>query len=568
MKTQLTIYDEANAMRGNHLRIDLLDIDRLVKVNELKEITNPITFSKNNTPTSDGLLSNEIFGITMYDRMNTCAYIDLGGWFINPVLYKTWSKLDKKIIACVNETKYFSIDKSGALQEDENGETGIKFLKNNFNKINIARTASIKRDMNVDFINRCKNTPGAFMRKQIVIPAALRDVDTSKGGRVSLGLINELYRNLILATRALKESSDYGLDMSGATRGRIQDLIIKIFDYFGNGTTINGEETGALVPGKLGVLRRAVMSKTTDYSSRLVLSAPDLNVEKQSDLQSTLEYSAIPLSHVLSNFTPYIIFSVKRYFENAFSGGKSIQPSLTATGTEPKYPKDYQMQFSEDRILKEINRFCEGYSNRFIPITVETTDGDTVRLTFKGLNTTYEEYEKNVGNSPVVERDFTWCDLFFICATEVTSDKHVIVCRYPIDSIYNQFPTKIHISSTTQTEPMIVDGKAYTNYPYIRQEDIGTNTSNRFVDSARLCNLFLEGLNGDYDGDTGTVKGIYSNEANAELDKVMNSNFNYIGLGGTPIRTAGNEAFQCLYSMTLTLPGEDEKLNTPVFGKV
>lgn len=424
---------ERNAMRGNHLRVSLLDVDRLVKANDLKEITNPITFAKNNVPTPDGLLSNEIFGITMYDRMNTCAYIDLGDWFIHPEVYKTWSKLDKKIIACVAETKRFIIDDKGVLQESEDGETGIKFLRKNFDRINIARTASIKRDMNVDFINACKKDPGAFIRKLIVIPAALRDVDTSKGGKVSLGLINELYVSLILSARALRESMDYGLDMSGATRARLQDYLVKIFDYFGNGTTINGETTGALVPGKLGVLRRAVMSKTTDYSSRSVMSAPDLRVEKQSELQSTLDYAAIPLAQCISNFTPYIIFSAKRFFENAFSGGKPIRPSINAKSTEPKYPKDYQMQFSEDRILKEINRFCEGYSNRFIPIEVECADGSKAHLSFKGFNTTYEEYQKNAGNMPIVDRDFTWCDLFFICASEVTVDKHVTVTRYPIN---------------------------------------------------------------------------------------------------------------------------------------
>ena len=66
--------------------------------------------------------------------------------------------------------------------------------------------------------------------------------------------------------------------------------------------------------------------------------------------------------------------------------------------------------------------------------------------------------------------------------------------------MYNQFPSRIHVSSTIKTEPMVVDNKFYPNYPYIRQNDIGTNTSNKFVDSVRICNLFLDGLNGDYDG--------------------------------------------------------------------
>lgn len=187
---EATFKGSKNPVRANHLRVELLDMERLVKVNELKPVTNPITFQKNNNPTPDGLLSNEIFGISMYDRMNTCAYIDLHEWFMSPLIYKTWARLDKKIVACVNETKYFKIDDKGVLVEDPDGETGIEFLRKNFNRINIARTASIKRDQNATFLESYKNKPGAFIKKMLVIPAALRDVDTSKGGRVSLGEAN------------------------------------------------------------------------------------------------------------------------------------------------------------------------------------------------------------------------------------------------------------------------------------------------------------------------------------------------------------------------------------------
>lgn len=55
-------------------------------------------------------------------------------------------------------------------------------------------------------------------------------------------------------------------------------------------------------------------------------------------------------------------------------------------------------------------------------------------------------------------------------------------------------------------------------------------------------------------------------EANEELERVMKANFNFIGLGGTPIRNAGNEAFQSLYNMTLLLPDAKGKTSTPTFG--
>lgn len=113
---------------------------------------------------------------------------------------------------------------------------------------------------------------------------------------------------------------------------------------------------------------------------------------------------------------------------------------------------------------------------------------------------------------------------------------------------------------------MVVDGKFYPKYPYIRQGDIGKNTSNMFINSAQVCNLYLEGLVGDYDGDTVTATPIYSVEANEEVERVLNANYNLINMGGTPIRTPGNEAYQAMYNMTLVLP-DAKGLSAPVFGK-
>ena len=108
---------------SNHLRVDLIDPDKLVKENNLQEITNPVFFIRNSVPTPDGLLSNEIFGITKYDRANTFAYIDLYETFLNPLLYKIWCKVDSKVKECIHGTKKFNITNDGTLVYDENGST-------------------------------------------------------------------------------------------------------------------------------------------------------------------------------------------------------------------------------------------------------------------------------------------------------------------------------------------------------------------------------------------------------------------------------------------------------------
>ena len=67
---------------------------------------------------------------------------------------------------------------------------------------------------------------------------------------------------------------------------------------------------------------------------------------------------------------------------------------------------------------------------------------------------------------------------------------------------------------------------------------------------------------GDYDGDTATIKGVYSIEANQELDRVMKNKYNFINSGNKPVRAISNEAIFSLYSLTEGLPN-DNKSYTP-----
>ena len=51
------------------------------------------------------------------------------------------------------------------------------------------------------------------------------------------------------------------------------------------------------------------------------------------------------------------------------------------------------------------------------------------------------------------------------------------------------------------------------------------------------------------------------------MEKTIRSNFNFINMGGKPIRNPGNEAYQSIYNMTLLL--KDAKgISNPIFGKM
>ena len=205
----------------------LLDIEDFIKKNDVKEISNPIFFNQNKLPTSDGLLSNEIFGITKEERANRFGYIDLHGTFLHPLVYKVWSALDKNIKSIVHGIDNFVIDSNGQFKQDPNGKTGIKFLKDNINKIKIRSTDSTKRDRVIEFLNISK--PLMFITKYPVIPAFYRDVNT-EGGKVGVGDINKYYNSIIIAPKALAEAQDYGLSLSNSQAGRMQEILLQVYN--------------------------------------------------------------------------------------------------------------------------------------------------------------------------------------------------------------------------------------------------------------------------------------------------------------------------------------------------
>lgn len=66
------------------------------------------------------------------------------------------------------------------------------------------------------------------------------------------------------------------------------------------------------------------------------------------------------------------------------------------------------------------------------------------------------------------------------------------------------------------------------------------------------------------DGDTTSVKGIYSEEANAELKAQINSNMHFIALNGITEMHSQKQAVHALYALTLEVPGM-RKLEEPEF---
>ena len=128
------------------MKINLYDVDEFVKINHLQEVTSGVLFQRGGVPHPEGLLSNDIFGITVKSRKETFAYIDLHGHFFHPHMYKVVRYMFRNVDKIINGEEFYSINEEGILVVDrENGQTGIEFLYNNWNKIKWNKTICLNR---------------------------------------------------------------------------------------------------------------------------------------------------------------------------------------------------------------------------------------------------------------------------------------------------------------------------------------------------------------------------------------------------------------------------------------
>lgn len=554
------------------LRLDLLDVDMFVKENELVPVTDPLFFN-GEKPTSAGLLSNEIFGISTQERSGVYSYIDLGEYFISPLAYSAMCKLNTKIPAIIAGNDKFSISEKGILTPDENGNTGLKWFYKNYDKVNWSDNAKSNRKIKIAFLKKCRKQ--VWINKFPIIPAFYRDVNTKTSGSIGVGEINKLYASLLTAVNSLKSISEYGLDISESVRVRIQNIINQIFDWFGGGTTINGVPTSGNIPGKNGLIKKASLYKTVDYSTGLVMTAANINVESYEDMMCTTDRSEVPLASAIVNFKPFIEFWLRRFFEQQFVGRSYINFKYKDKVLELPL-KDYMLMYNDEEYSKQIERFVHGYSNRLIPLKIPF-DMDRVIPILKENNVPLKELNqyinvsfKSTPESEPQKRRLTWCDLFYRAAVEMTEDKYVMATRFPIDSYLNQLPTKFNISSTTKTESVYIENltggyEFHKWYPYIRDDMIGSNTSSLFKDSFSISDALIDAMTLDYDGDTATLKPIYTVEANEELREHMgNGLVQLIGMDGTSARKVTNENIMLLYTLT-NQPDRDIKLTDPIF---
>lgn len=468
------------------MKIDIIDMDELISLNKLSEITSPILFTRAGVPDPNGLVSNEIFGVNTTSRKETFAYIDLHGPFFNPHVYKVIRRMYRKIDKIVNGEDYVSLDKDGHIVDDEYGETGIRFLYDNWDRINWVRSsgASRQRQERESLLQSLKKNE-IFMTKQIVLPAFYRDVTTNSGAGAETGSINNLYSRLIRLASTIENQSLFQFQFNG-TNYNIQQTILEVYDYF----KVKIEKKG-------GLIRKYLMGKSCDYCVRTVITNATYHANRPEELFVDFKHTAIPMAQVCSLAYPFVLRYVKAFFERELIDNKTAKllydPSTDSARTmELKDPESY---YSEKYITRRINMFIRDPESRFDPIEVPTKERE--RMYYLYLTGKRTNPANTSELSTIMNRRMTWTDLLYMACVDVVKDKHCMITRYPINDEYNIFSTRIRVSSTIKTMPVMINEQIYEWYPVVDFTVDEEKIPSLFNDATEFSNAYLDGIDGD-----------------------------------------------------------------------
>ena len=469
------------------MKIELLDIERLIAANKLQEVKSPRLFSNKMMFDPDGILSNDIFGISKGDRRSTFGYINLNRHFIHPHIYaKVLKSVFRNVIYIVSGQRYYSVKDGKLIEDEDNGWTGIEELYKHWNVINWSKNISSTDTTSAKLLLKLTRDQ-VFITKMLVCPPAYRDVMLA--GTVDssdhVNEVNDLYIKLIRMVALLNEGGIFA-STQYATQSKVQDTLVDIMTFFKN-----------QISKKQGLIRKNLIGKSVDYGVRTVISAGTYNHESINDSMVDFETSALPISQCCSTFYPFIEAWLKNFFTREIVNNPNIISYYDYEQQKeiPAQLKDPDIQFSEKNIKKIINDYVFNPDNRFKVINIDAITpgpkGDIIKKTaiiLKGKVILKNNIEK------VLNRAMTVTDILYLACVDSCEKRHIMVSRYPVGTDKGIYFNNIRVQSTTNHVRVIYNGKEYPFYPDIDLKIPTDKVGVQFIDTLVMSNSHLDGM--------------------------------------------------------------------------
>ena len=502
------------------MNIDLLILsdDNVKMLRKIEALDIYDGVSRNFHPT--GLFSTEIFGkVGDSKRDSTFAYIDLGVPIYHPFIFKTIVKL-RSLYGEIMSGKTYAIFnkeiKDFVKSNPMEGQTGYHFFVSNFDKIDLLKNESIKRDYYVDLVEKYK---GKYLMKHlIVLPAGLRDVEVDKNNRTTENEINKPYRKALGYSNLIKDiNTELNIEYINQIRYNIQLTVLEIYTFIKE-----------MLEGKKGMIQDKWASRKVFNSTRNVITSYVPTVSSLSDGNTvSSNQTVVGLYQTLKMIFPLSARLVRdEFLFKVFPGPNS---SMTMTNKDtlkkeivPFESKVYDSWMTVAGLEKQFNLFGREDTRHL----VLEHDKYYFGLVYLGQNGTYkliqdiDEVPEHLLKEGEI-KPLTITQLFMLSIYKHVKDIPVFITRYPITSYGSIYPSYIYLKSTTANETRTELNNDWEPSEFTCSEF--PVTGEKFFESVSPAHSQLARLGADFDGDAVSVTTVLSEEAKNEVKKKLGS---------------------------------------------
>ena len=452
------------ATKKKPFNLALLD-NRLQRIAGLLPVKSLEMFVQGREFHPTGLYSDLIFGpVGSETRMTRHGYINLRTQILHPKVFEDITRLKALYKEIMQGRAYAVWDpelKDFVRSDVIEGETGYAFFMEHFKEIEIPRTASYRRDIVIDLINKYRDK--AVLNFLVVMPAGLRDLDIDEQDRPVEQEINKLYRKVIAATNGISEALAFKNDpVLNSTRWSIQNTVQQIW------AIVIG-----MLGGKHGFLQSKWGSRRVAFATANVISAmdpagSDLDGPRSFDLTTT----QVGIYQFIKGTEPVMTgFQMPNGIAADVIAEADYEPYLidpkTLTAHRVKLDEKERVAWATETGRAGLIKAFSEAERRHRPILI---NGHYLKLIYqddKGFKVldSLADLPEHLDRAKV--RPITWAEYFYIEAQAYVHRVRCYITRYPVTGQGSTYPSTVYLRSTVT---------AHLLHEYTDQWDISTDT--------------------------------------------------------------------------------------------
>lgn len=487
-----------------------------------------------------GLFSIRIFGRPGEEKRSlSYGYITTKLSVLHPVIYSNLIKLKALYGDIISGSRYAIFNNKTKDFEPADiltGDTGFAFFMSKYMDLVPAKGDSPVRNERIKVLEKWRKE--AVNESWVVIPAGIRELDFDSDGRTRMDEINDLYQRLLGVTQTIpdrvsKDEEHY----HDRSRLRTQQIINEIYEYI-----------KAIISPKRGWIQQRFASRRIFNSTRGVLtsrelSAPDLLAPNRPGFMDctvgVYQHTKAVLPVTIHCLSKSILADI---FDNEIGKVELVNKKTLELETVEIDSKIYD-KWTSRKGLEAFIESCSVKERRHKPIEVANhylalvyRDNSNFRI-FRNI----QDLPKHLDRKNVYP--ITYIELLYLAGFDRWNDYYAIFTRYPVTGLGSTVDVKPYVKTTiparmkTQLdenwEP--IEGSVALEFPEFADDPSKT----QYFDTLAVPASMLEGLGGDFDGDTGSYTAAYTEEALTEAKRFLNTWEAYLTPEGKLAYSAG-----------------------------